>query len=251
MAEKFSRFILNNRKVFILLILIYTLFMGYKGLDVEYNYDFSQTVPDTDEEMIYYNSFKKTFGEDGNVFAIGLKDSSIFNIENFRLYNDYVGKVYIVEFFFTTCTTICPIMNTNLVHIQNSFTAFPNFGIASFSINPEYDTSEILSQYAKENGIQNSNWNLMTGNRDDIYKLANDGFNLYTAASSEFIDGFEHSGYFALIDKQGYIRCRKDQFGNPKIYYKGSVDFKDKLDSNGEAEEITVLKEDLLKLLNE
>ncbi len=165
--------------------------------------------------------------------------------------NDYVGKVYIVEFFFTTCTTICPIMNTNLVHIQNSFTAFPNFGIASFSINPEYDTSEILSQYAKENGIQNSNWNLMTGNRDDIYKLANDGFNLYTAASSEFIDGFEHSGYFALIDKQGYIRCRKDQFGNPKIYYKGSVDFKDKLDSNGEAEEITDLKEDLLKLLSE
>ena len=165
--------------------------------------------------------------------------------------NDYVGKVYIVEFFFTTCTTICPIMNTNLVHIQNSFTAFPNFGIASFSINPEYDTSEILSQYAKENGIQNSNWNLMTGNRDDIYKLANDGFNLYTAASSEFIDGFEHSGYFALIDKEGYIRCRKDQFGNPKIYYKGSVDVNDKLDSNGEAEEITVLKEDLLKLLNE
>ena len=165
--------------------------------------------------------------------------------------NDYVGKVYIVEFFFTTCTTICPIMNTNLVHIQNSFTAFPNFGIASFSINPEYDTSEILSQYAKENGIQNSNWNLMTGNRDDIYKLANDGFNLYTAASSEFIDGFEHSGYFSLIDKEGYIRCRKDQFGNPKIYYKGSVDFKDKLDSNGEAEEITVLKEDLLKLLSE
>ncbi len=50
--------------------------------------------------------------------------------------NDYLGKVYIVEFFFTTCTTICPIMNTNLVHIQNSFTAFPNFGIASFTINP-------------------------------------------------------------------------------------------------------------------
>ena len=47
--------------------------MGYKGLEVEYNYDFSQTVPDTDEDMMYYNSFKETFGEDGNVFAIGLK----------------------------------------------------------------------------------------------------------------------------------------------------------------------------------
>ena len=165
--------------------------------------------------------------------------------------NDYLGKVYIVEFFFTTCTTICPIMNTNLVHIQNSFTAFPNFGIASFTINPEFDTSEVLKVYAKENGINNPNWNLLTGNRSDIYKLANEGFNLYTAASSDFIDGFEHSGYFAIIDKEGYIRSRVDQFGNPKIYYKGSVDFDEKLDSNGEAEEITFLKEDILKLLSE
>ena len=165
--------------------------------------------------------------------------------------NDYIGKVYIVEFFFTTCTTICPVMNTNLIHIQNSFTKFSDFGIASFSINPEYDTVDILNQYANENGIVNSNWNLMTGDRSQIYKLANDGFNLYTAASSDFIDGFEHSGYFALIDKQGFIRCRNDEFGNPKIYYKGSVNHMDKLDSNGEAEEITILKEDLLKLLNE
>jgi len=165
--------------------------------------------------------------------------------------NDYQGKVYIVEFFFTTCTTICPIMNTNLVHIQNSFTAFPNFGIASFTINPEFDTSEVLKLYAKENGINNLNWNLLTGDRSDIYKLANEGFNLYTAASSDFVDGFEHSGYFAIIDKEGYIRSRVDQFGNPKIYYKGSVDFDEKLDSNGEAEEITILKEDILKLLSE
>ena len=165
--------------------------------------------------------------------------------------DDYIGKVYIVEFFFTTCTTICPIMNTNLTHIQNSFTKFSDFGIASFTINPEYDTVDVLNQYAKDNDIVNSNWNLMTGDRNEIYKLANDGFNLYTAASSEFIDGFEHSGYFALIDKEGFIRCRNDEFGNPKIYYKGSVNHMDKLDSNGEAEEITILKEDLLKLLNE
>tara|TARA_B100001778_G_scaffold306072_1_gene285130 strand:- start:90 stop:830 length:741 start_codon:yes stop_codon:yes gene_type:complete len=165
--------------------------------------------------------------------------------------NDYLGKVYIIEFFFTTCTTICPIMNTNLVHIQNSFTAFPNFGIASFTINPEFDTSEVLKIYANENGINNPNWNLLTGERSEIYKIANEGFNLYTAASPDFVDGFEHSGYFAIIDKEGYIRSRVDKFGNPKIYYKGSVDFVEKLDSNGEAEEITILKQDILKLLSE
>ena len=164
---------------------------------------------------------------------------------------DYLGKVYIVEFFFTTCTTICPIMTKNLVHIQNSFTSFPEFGMASFSINPEYDTVEVLKNYQLENGIKNPNWNLMTGERNEIYKLANEGFNLYTATSPDFTDGFEHSGYFALVDKDGYIRCRSDKFGNPQVYYKGSVDHIEKLDKNGESEEISILKEDLLKLLSE
>ena len=93
MAEKFSNFVLNNRKIFILIILVYTAFMAYKGLDVKYNYDFSQTVPDTDEEMMYYNSFKKTFGEDGNVLAIGLKDSSVFLIDKLKLYNNYIEEI--------------------------------------------------------------------------------------------------------------------------------------------------------------
>ena len=93
MAEKFSNFVLNNRKIFILIILVYTVFMAYKGLDVKYNYDFSQTVPDTDEEMMYYNSFKKTFGEDGNVLAIGLKDSSVFLIDKLKLYNNYIEEI--------------------------------------------------------------------------------------------------------------------------------------------------------------
>ena len=164
---------------------------------------------------------------------------------------DYLGKVYIIEFFFTTCTTICPIMTKNLVHIQNSFTSFPEFGMASFSINPEHDTVEVLKNYQLENGIINPNWNLMTGERNEIYKLANEGFNLYTATSPDFTDGFEHSGYFALVDKDGYIRCRSDKFGNPQVYYKGSVDHIQKLDKNGESEEISILKEDLLKLLSE
>jgi protein SCO1/2 len=142
-------------------------------------------------------------------------------------------------------------MTKNLVHIQNSFTSFPEFGMASFSINPEYDTVEVLKNYQLENGIMNPNWNLMTGERNEIYKLANEGFNLYTATSPDFTDGFEHSGYFALVDKDGYIRCRSDKFGNPQVYYKGSVDHIEKLDKNGESEEISILKEDLLKLLSE
>ena len=245
---------MDNKKniIIIILILVFGLVFVLRIIDRVKNDDVSRS----ESRSLKLDNFEKNI----EPLPYLLVNNERKKVPDFKFINqneklvsnkDYLGKVYIVEFFFTTCTTICPIMNTNLVHIQNSFTAFPDFGIASFSINPEYDTSEVLRLYAQDNGITNSNWNLMTGDRNEIYKLANDGFNLYTAASSDFVDGFEHSGYFAIIDKEGYIRSRVDEFGNPKIYYKGSVDFNEKLDNNGEAEEITILKEDLLKLLNE
>tara|TARA_B100001057_G_scaffold146699_1_gene146685 strand:+ start:281 stop:1021 length:741 start_codon:yes stop_codon:yes gene_type:complete len=245
---------MDNKKniIIIILILVFGLVFVPRIIDRVKNNDVSRS----ESRSLKLDNFEKNI----DPLPYLLVNNERKKVPDFKFINqneklvsnkDYLGKVYIVEFFFTTCTTICPIMNTNLVHIQNSFTAFPDFGIASFSINPEYDTSKVLQLYAQDNGITNPNWNLMTGDRNEIYKLANDGFNLYTAASSDFVDGFEHSGYFAIIDKEGYIRSRVDEFGNPKIYYKGSVDFNEKLDNNGEAEEITILKEDLLKLLNE
>ena len=245
---------MDNKKniIIIILILVFGLVFVPRIIDRVKNDDISRS----ESRSLKLDNFEKNI----EPLPYLLVNNERKKVPDFKFINqneklvsnkDYLGKVYIVEFFFTTCTTICPIMNTNLVHIQNSFTAFPDFGIASFSINPEYDTSQVLRLYAQDNGITNPNWNLMTGDRNEIYKLANDGFNLYTAASSDFVDGFEHSGYFAIIDKEGYIRSRVDEFGNPKIYYKGSVDFNEKLDNNGEAEEITILKEDLLKLLNE
>lgn len=245
---------MDNKKniIIIILILVFGLVFVPRIIDRVKNNDVSRS----ESRSLKLDNFEKNI----EPLPYLLVNNERKKVPDFKFINqneklvsnkDYLGKVYIVEFFFTTCTTICPIMNTNLVHIQNSFTAFPDFGIASFSINPEYDTSEVLQLYAQDNGITNPNWNLMTGDRNEIYNLANEGFNLYTAASSDFVDGFEHSGYFAIIDKEGYIRSRVDEFGNPKIYYKGSVDFNEKLDNNGEAEEITILKEDLLKLLNE
>ena len=165
--------------------------------------------------------------------------------------NDYKGKVYVVEFFFTTCPTICPRMNSNLVQVQEAFKGDNNFGIASFSITPELDTPEVLKAYADSYGINNPNWNLMTGEEEAIYKLANEGFNIYVGRVEDDEVGFEHSGDFALIDKNGFIRSRLDAFGNPKIFYKGIISEKEKLDEDGNEQEITMLKEDIKKLLNE
>ena len=152
----------------------------------------------------------------------------------------YKNKVYVVEFFFTTCPTICPKMNENMVKIQNEFYGNLDFGIASFSINPTHDTPEILKEYAKLHGATLKNWNFLTGDREKIYELANNGFTLYAGENSEAEGGFEHSGMFALVDKDGNIRSRKDEFGNPIAFYDG-------LDVKG----VQILKEDIKILLKE
>ena len=152
-------------------------------------------------------------------------------------YND---KVYVIEFFFTTCPTICPKMNENMVKIQNEYYGNINFGIASFSINPEYDTPTILKEYAKSHGATLKNWNFLTGDKATIYNLANKGIALYAGENSEAEGGFEHSGMFALVDKKGNIRSRLDDLGNPIAFYDG-------LDPKG----VQMIKEDIAVLLKE
>ncbi|MEE1897811.1 SCO family protein [Flavobacterium rakeshii] len=153
---------------------------------------------------------------------------------------DYLGKVYVVEFFFSTCPTICPVMNQNMVEIQNQFYGNPEFGIASITINPEYDTPKVLKQHAEDLGVKHYNWHFLTGDKDYIFNLAEKGFNLYAGQNDKVPGGFEHSGLFALVDKEGNIRCREDQYGNPILYYDGL-----------EEEGVEAIKEDIRKLLAE
>jgi len=158
---------------------------------------------------------------------------------------DYENKVYVVEFFFSTCPSICPIMNQKMVAIQDDFFGNPEFGIASISITPEIDTPDVLKAYAKENGITHKNWHLLTGKPDDVvFALAKQGFKLYAGKGADGHGGFEHSGYFALVDKRGFIRSRKDENGNVIIYYNA-------LQDNGFPDQIKELKEDIKILLNE
>ncbi len=205
------------------------------------DYADEKKMPDSGLAFIEINGVPK------KVPAFSFTDQNGNTITN----KDYEGKVYVIEFFFTTCPTICPRMNRNLVQIQNTFNDFEDFGVASFTINPEHDTPEVLKDYAAKYGITSPNWHLMTGNQNAIYKLANEGFNLYTAEEEGAAGGFEHSGNFALIDKNGFIRSRKDKFGNPIIYYRGIVSEEEKVDDDGAPEEISALKEDIKKLLNE
>ncbi|WP_299219606.1 SCO family protein [uncultured Aquimarina sp.] len=165
--------------------------------------------------------------------------------------HDYKGKVYIVDFFFTSCPTICPKMTSNMVYLQNRLKNYENFGVASFTINPKRDSPSILKKYAENYEITDPDWNLLTGDREDLYDLANAGFNIYAAENPEVPGGFEHNGYFALIDQEGYIRSRYDASGNPIIYYRGTIGVEEGKDENDEEEQITILLEDIKKLLKE
>nr|WP_299383324.1 SCO family protein [Allomuricauda sp.] len=177
---------------------------------------------------------------------------SFVNQDSITITNsDYLGKVYVVEFFFTTCPTICPIMTQNLVELQNTFKDRPEFGVASFTINPRYDTPSVLKAYAAKYGIEDEDWHLLTGTKEAIYKLAQEGFYILANEAEDAPGGFEHSGMFALVDKNGYIRSRDDEFGNPLIYYRGTITEKQGVNQDGEAQQITMLKEDIQKLLLE
>ncbi|WP_281631161.1 SCO family protein [Flavobacterium luteolum] len=144
------------------------------------------------------------------------------NQDNIKVSNEtYKGKVYVLEFFFTTCPSICPKMNMSMLEIEKTFFGNPNFGIVSITIDPKHDTPQVLRDHAKLLGVKSSNWNFLTGDRNVIMDLSNKGFNLYAGENDKVSGGFEHSGLFALIDKDGNIRCRKDEYGNPNIYYDG------------------------------
>jgi protein SCO1/2 len=112
-------------------------------------------------------------------------------------------------------------MNLSMLEIEKTFFGNPNFGIVSISIDPEHDTPPVLKAHRELLGVKSSNWNFLTGNKAYTFDLANKGFNLYAGENKNVKGGFEHSGLFALIDKKGYIRCRKDDYGNPILYYDG------------------------------
>ena len=160
---------------------------------------------------------------------------------------NYEGKVYVVEFFFSTCPTICPIMNKKMVSIQDEFFGNPKFGIASISITPDIDTPEVLKEYAKNNKITHKNWHLLTGKPEEIvYSLSNNGFKLPTGKDGREDHGrfYIISGNFALIDKDGYIRSRYEEHGNPIFVYRA-------IDEEEFSDQIKELKEDIKILLNE
>ena len=158
---------------------------------------------------------------------------------------DFKGKVYVAEFFFTRCPSICVEMNKNVKILDELYGDREDFGIASFTIDPENDTPTALKKYSELIDVKSKNWHFLTGDIDEIYALSNKGFNIFSSINEKVAGGFEHQGFFALVDQNGYIRSRLNDYGTPLVYYSGISN------ENESIQGIEMIKEDIEKLLNE
>ncbi len=132
---------------------------------------------------------------------------------------DMLGKVYLVEFFYSRCPTICPVMNSNMKYIMAEINR-PDFGIVSISIDPANDTPQVLKNHARMIGATSKDWHFVSGDRDYIGNLA-DQFDIYVGDKEDQGESLNHSGMIALVDKDGNLRCRFDENNMPVLYYSG------------------------------
>lgn len=119
---------------------------------------------------------------------------------------DYEGKIYVADFFFTTCQTICPKMTDNMVWLQDKIKDNPKVKLLSHSVFPDEDTVEVLKKYAKEKGVVDAKWNLVTGNQKEIYKIARQSYLVVKTGKSEELYDMVHTENFVLVDQKGRIR---------------------------------------------
>ena len=136
------------------------------------------------------------------------------------------GNIYVASFFFTSCPTICPIMTKNMSYLQKELSVYPNIRFLSHSVDPVNDTPYNLRLYIemmkqKYISIDTQNWDLVTGEKSEIYDIAKSYF-VNVSEDSIAPGGFLHSEYFVLIDKEGRIRSGVDQYNNVVGVYDGT-----------------------------
>jgi protein SCO1/2 len=144
------------------------------------------------------------------------------------------GKIYVAEYFFTTCKSICPIMNSQMQRVQNEFKGNSNVKILSFTVDPETDTVAQMKRYANSHNAVKGQWHFLTGKQEDLYSLARKSFFVLKPAEvtnqGDVGSDFIHTNNFVLVDGRGRIRG----------YYDGT-----------NKNEITELIKDIERLLEE
>lgn len=131
------------------------------------------------------------------------------------------GKVYVVDFFFTRCPSICPIMTENMRKVYDRFKGYEDFAVISHTVDPANDTPLALTDYVLKKHIEGDRWYFVTGQKDSLYSAA---FQYLSSAMEDSLapGGFLHTEYFVLVDKDGRLRSRIDDEGNMIGVYDGT-----------------------------
>lgn len=208
---------MDARKIPAVLIL----FMGFvachsheDGIDPEHAPAYLQHHPvDTETGLLLVDSLgypgNHPFDtETGEVFPEPVRDWAYVDQSNRPFGSqDLRGKVYVAEFFFTSCPTICPKVKSQMLRLEERFGDNPDFRLVSFSIDPKRDTPERMTEYARKLGIEDMDrWRFIHGDKFEIYDLDED----YLSVALEdpgAEGGFDHSGYIILVDREGYVRA--------------------------------------------
>lgn len=132
------------------------------------------------------------------------QDSAVITNDTFK------DKIYVADFFFTSCRTICPIMKTQMLRVYDSTIHDSDILLLSHSIDPEYDTVALLRDFAERIGVKSSKWHFVTGVKDSIYSIAQTSYFATAMEDKSEPDGFIHSGAFLLVDKQRRLRGKYD-----------------------------------------
>ena len=149
----------------------------------------------------------KVIGKQGDTLYHKIPDFKFLNQDSLWISEkDMAGKIYVADFFFTTCPTICPKMKTQLLRIYDKFAEEDRVRILSHTIDPEYDGVRVLKEYAKKLNINSPRWNLVTGKKSDIYRLGEKSYMVTAQEDANEEGGFVHSGAFILVDKNRHVR---------------------------------------------
>ncbi len=155
-----------------------------------------QIMPVTENGVIKYDTTYHTIAD----FSFINQDSSIVTNHTFK------GDIYVADFFFTTCPTICPIMKAQMLRVYDKFEDYDEVKILSHTIDPVYDTVGVLRDFADRLGVSSEMWHFVTGNKEDIFNIGQSSYMVTAIEDKDEPGGYIHSGAFILVDKQRRIR---------------------------------------------
>lgn len=142
-------------------------------------------------------------------------DTSYHTVKPFCFLNQYnekvteadlKNKIYVADFFFTTCQSICPIMSTELERVYKEFANNPSVMILSHTVDPETDSVNVMMNYSKLHGVKDKRWLFLTGEKKHLYELAREGYLLNAEEGDGGAEDFIHTQNFALVDKERHLR---------------------------------------------